>query len=84
MERLHAWRERRGVPQRVTLAEADQHLLLDLEQDAHADLLRAHLDSTGHAALIDAPPINGNGWIDGRAHSLLVPMVLAARSGRRP
>lgn len=84
MERLHAWRERRGVPQRVMLAEGDQHLLLDLEQDAHADLLRAHLDSTGHAALIDAPPINGNGWIDGRAHSLLVPMVLAARSGRRP
>lgn len=84
MERLHVWRERRGVPQHVMLAEGDQHLLLNLERDAHADLLRAHLDNTGHAALIDAPPINGNGWIDGRAHSLVVPMVLAARSGRRP
>lgn len=84
MERLHAWRERRGVPQRVMLAEGDQHLLVDLEQDAHTDLLRTHLDNASHAALIDAPPIDGNGWIDGRVHSLVVPMVSAPRSGARP
>jgi len=84
IERLHVWRERRGVPERVMLAEGDQHLLLSLRQDADVDLLRAHLDNAGHAALIDAPPIDGDGWIDGRAHSLVVPMVSAARSGVRP
>lgn len=84
IERLHAWCERRGVPQRVMLAVGDQHLLLDLRQDAYADLLRTHLDKAGHAALLDAPPIDGNGWIDGRAHSLVVPMVSAPRSRVRP
>jgi lantibiotic biosynthesis protein len=84
LERLHVWRERRGVPQRVVLAEGDQHLLLDLEQDAHADLLRTALDNVGQAALLDAPPIDGNGWIGGRAHSLVVPMVSVPRSELRP
>lgn len=84
IERLHAWRERRSVPLRIMLAEGDQHLLLDLEQDAHTDLLRTHLDNVGHATLIDAPPIDGNGWIDGRVHSLVVPMVSAPRLGVRP
>jgi hypothetical protein len=83
VELLHRWRNRRGVPQRVMLAEGDQHLLLDLTQDAHTDLLRNHLDNAGRAALIDAPPADGNGWIGGRAHSLVVPMALTAQSGTR-
>ncbi|WP_433542041.1 lantibiotic dehydratase family protein (plasmid) [Streptosporangium sandarakinum] len=74
--RLHAWRGRFGVPDRVLLAEDDQHLPLDLRQDMHLDLLRAHLAAspTGVAVLHDAPPPDADGWIGGRAHSLVIPL----------
>ncbi|GAA2313293.1 lantibiotic dehydratase family protein [Streptomyces nigrescens] len=79
-EQLHAWRGRFRVPERVLLAEDDQQLPLDLSQDMHLDLLRAHLDASpiGVATLHEAPPPDGDGWIGGRAHSLVLP--LAARS----
>jgi lantibiotic biosynthesis protein len=82
-QRLHKWRVRRKAPLRVLLTEGDQHLLLDLEQDAHLDVLRAEIDKAGAATLADAPPIDGFGWIDGRAHSLVVPMALQV-TARRP
>ncbi|MET8676127.1 lantibiotic dehydratase family protein [Streptomyces sp. NPDC004647] len=77
---LHAWMGRFRVPDRVLLAEDDQQLPLDLLQDMHLDLLRAHLDAspTGVATLHDAPPPDADGWIDGRAHNLVLP--LKARS----
>jgi hypothetical protein len=77
---LRAWRGRFGVPDRVLLAEDDQQLPLDLRQDLHVDLLRAHLAAsrTGVAVLHDAPPSDADGWIGGRTHSLVVP--LRARS----
>ncbi|WP_344581752.1 lantibiotic dehydratase family protein [Nonomuraea roseoviolacea] len=79
-DQLHAWMSRFGVPDRVLLAEDDQHLPLDLRQDMHLDLLRAHLDAsrTGVAVLHDAPLPDADGWIGGRAHSLVIP--LKARS----
>ncbi|MGQ0779488.1 MAG: lantibiotic dehydratase [Pseudonocardiales bacterium] len=73
-EGLHAWRGRFRVPPRVLLAEADQHLLLDLSEELHLDLLRTHMDRAGHAVLLDPPEADGYGWIDGRAHSVVVPM----------
>lgn len=75
-EHFHGWRERFGVPDRVLMAQDDQQLLLDLRQDLHLDLLRAHLDArpTGVAVLHDAPPPEADGWIDGRARSLVVPL----------
>ncbi|RKN47223.1 lantibiotic dehydratase [Streptomyces hoynatensis] len=77
---LHAWMGRFRVPDRVLLAEDDQHLPLDLSQDMHLDLLRTHLAAgpTGVASLYDAPPPDADGWIGGRAHSLVLP--LKARS----
>jgi hypothetical protein len=72
--RLHAWRERAKVPDRVLLAMDDQHLLLDLTRDMDLDLLRAHLNSSAVAVLHDAPPPDADGWIDGRAHSIVVPL----------
>lgn len=74
---LHAWMGRFGVPDRVLLAEDDQRLPLDLRQDMHLDLLRTHLAAspTGVAVLHDAPPPDADGWIDGRAHSIVVPLA---------
>jgi lantibiotic biosynthesis protein len=71
---LHAWRGRAGVPDRVLLAMDDQQLLLDLTRDMDLDLLRAHLGSSQVAILHDAPPPDADGWIGGRAHSIVVPM----------
>lgn len=76
-EHLHAWRARSGVPDRVLLAEDDQHLPLDLTRDIDLDLLRAHLDAGpfGVATLHDAPPPGADGWIGGRAHSIVIPLA---------
>jgi hypothetical protein len=81
--KLREWRGRRGMPERVMLTEADQHLLLDVGLDGHADQLRTHLAKAGRAVLIDAPPADGNGWFDGRAHSLVVPMAKATNAEER-
>ncbi|RZU18310.1 lantibiotic dehydratase family protein [Streptomyces sp. BK239] len=76
-DQLHGWRARFGVPDRVLLAEDDQQLALDLTRDVDLDLLRAHLDASpfGIATLHDAPPPDADGWIGGRAHSIVVPMA---------
>jgi lantibiotic biosynthesis protein len=73
-EHLHAWRVRAGVPERVLLAIDDQHLPLDLTQAMDADLLRAHLGAHPVAVLFEAPPPDADGWIGGRAHSIVVPL----------
>ncbi|MFE3206354.1 lantibiotic dehydratase family protein [Embleya sp. NPDC059237] len=73
---LHAWKSRFRVPDRVLLAEDDQHLPLDLRRDMDLDLLRTHLAAapTGVAVLHDAPPPDADGWIGGRAHSIVIPL----------
>ncbi|MEV0692218.1 lantibiotic dehydratase family protein [Streptomyces sp. NPDC050388] len=75
---LHALRARLRAPERVLLAEDDQQLPLDLTRDVDLDLLRAHLDASpfGIATLHDAPPPGADGWIDGRAHSLVLPLAV--------
>ncbi|WP_240796305.1 lantibiotic dehydratase family protein [Streptomyces sp. RFCAC02] len=75
--RLHAWMDRWHVPDGVLLAEDDQQLPLDLRQDMHLDVLRVHLDAspTGVATLYEAPPPDADGWIGGRAHSIVVPLA---------
>ncbi|MEV4800778.1 lantibiotic dehydratase family protein [Nonomuraea sp. NPDC049421] len=71
-ERLYDWRGRAGVPERVLLAVDDQHLPLDLTRRMDVDLLRAHLSGTPVAVLFEAPPPDADGWIGGRAHSIVV------------
>lgn len=76
-DQLHSWRARFRVPERVLLAEDDQQLPLDLSRDVDLDLLRANLDASpfGIATLHDAPPLDADGWIGGRAHSIVVPLA---------
>jgi lantibiotic biosynthesis protein len=70
--KLHTWRDRAGVPERVLLAMDDQHLLLDLTREMDLDILRARLNSALVAILQDAPTPDADGWIGGRAHSIVV------------
>lgn len=79
-DQLHVLRGRFGVPNRVLLTEDDQQLPLDLTRNVDLDLLRAHLDASpfGIATLHDAPPAGSDGWIGGRAHSIVIPLARRA------
>jgi thiopeptide-type bacteriocin biosynthesis protein len=80
---MAAWRYRRRLPEIVHLADGDRRLRLDLGQSAHLALLRAHLDSAGHATLAEAPAPGTHGWLGGRAHEIVIPLV-AAQPSRQP
>ncbi|WP_242677104.1 lantibiotic dehydratase family protein [Streptomonospora litoralis] len=73
---LHEWMRRFRVPDRVVLVEDDQHLPLDLRHDLHRDLLRNHLGAsrTGVAVVQEAPPPDADGWLGGRANSVVIPL----------
>jgi hypothetical protein len=71
-EQLHIWRGRAAVPDRVLLSVDDQQLLLNLARDMDVDLLRAHLRASPAAVLYEAPPPDADGWISGRAHSIVI------------
>ncbi|MGH3992005.1 MAG: thiopeptide-type bacteriocin biosynthesis protein, partial [Pseudonocardiaceae bacterium] len=75
-ETMTAWCARRRLPTAVFLTEGDQLLKLDLGQSAHRVLLRARVDSCGHAILTEAPDRGAHGWFDGHAHEIVVPMTV--------
>ena len=87
---LRAWRERWSAPRHVYLAEADNRLLLDLENPAHCEVLREELrrKPTGQARFIqEALPGLEHAWLpgpDGRhIVELVVPLVARVRPVRR-
>lgn len=72
---LDEWRTRRRLPQVVFLVDGDWRLPLDLVEDAHRVLLREHLSTHPHAVLEEGPAEDTAGWLDGRAHDVVVPMA---------
>jgi thiopeptide-type bacteriocin biosynthesis protein len=82
---LRAWRERWSVPRHVYLSDADRRLLLDLENPAHADVLREELGrqpAADVAVLEEALPGPSDAWLPGPDGCHIVELVvpLAARS----
>lgn len=74
---MSAWQHRYRVPAAAYLCEGDRRIRLDLDERAHLALLRAHLDRSGHATLAEAPDAQAHGWLDGRPHEIVVPLVTA-------
>ncbi len=74
VDALGRWRECHRMPTRVLLTVDDQRLPLDLDDAMHLDVLRTSLAASGTALLQEAPPPGSDGWIGGRAHSILVTM----------
>jgi thiopeptide-type bacteriocin biosynthesis protein len=72
---LADWRTRRRPPRRMLLVDGDWRLPLDLDEDAHRVLLREHLTSNPHAVLEEGPAEDAAGWLGGRAHDIVVPLV---------
>ncbi|MFJ6659295.1 lantibiotic dehydratase [Streptomyces sp. NPDC091377] len=80
-----AWRERLRVPERLTMAEHDQRLPLDLTHPVHRHILRTHLNGAGRLVLRESPGTDAYGWI-GRAHEVWLPLCTAPGEddGQRP
>jgi thiopeptide-type bacteriocin biosynthesis protein len=79
VDSLVAWRGRFRVPAAVYLGEGDRRLRLDLDEAAHLHAFRAELDRFGHTTLREAPDPSAFGWIDGRAHDIVIPLAATAR-----
>jgi thiopeptide-type bacteriocin biosynthesis protein len=86
---LATWRQHYRVPRHVYLGDGDRRLGLDLTEQAHQVVLRREL-RTQRAALREAPGPEAFGWIDGRAHEIVIPLattgppVPCPRSAARP
>ncbi len=76
---LAAWRGRFRVPAAVYLGEGDRRIRLDLDDAAHLHAVRAELDRCGHTTVREAPDPSVFGWIDGRAHDIVIPLAATAR-----
>ncbi|WP_181785480.1 lantibiotic dehydratase [Streptomyces phytophilus] len=74
-EALTRWCNDVHLPQHVYLSEADQRIALDLAEPSHRALLRARLDRARTATLHPAPLPQALGWIGGRAHEAVIPLI---------
>lgn len=68
------WRTRRRLPEAVLLVDGDWRLPLDLAEEAHRVLLHEHLTTNPYAVLEEGPAEDAAGWLDGRAHEVVVPL----------
>lgn len=71
---LAGWRTTWRCPSRVELQDFDQLLPLNLDVAAHRAILYRHLNRNGDAVLLEAPTVDANGWIDDRAHTVVLPL----------
>lgn len=72
---LTDWCTRRRLPHTVILVDGDWRLPLDLVENAHRVLLREHLAASSQAVLEEGPAQDAAGWLDGRAHEIVVPLA---------
>lgn len=76
---LAAWRDQCHVPASVYLGDGDRRIHLDLDEPAHLSVLRTDLERNGHATVREAPDAGALGWIDGRAHDIVIPLAATAQ-----
>ncbi|MGQ0774086.1 MAG: lantibiotic dehydratase [Pseudonocardiales bacterium] len=75
VNRLAAWRTQFQVPASVYLGDGDRRIRLDLHEPSHLTVLRTDLERNGHATMREAPNAGALGWIDGRAHDIVIPLA---------
>lgn len=72
---LDRWRQTWRCPSRIELRDFDQLLPLDLDVSAHREVLYRHLRANDDAVLVEAPEPNADGWLDGHAHTVVLPLT---------
>jgi thiopeptide-type bacteriocin biosynthesis protein len=87
---FHAWRTRWQVPRYVYLSFGDNRLLLDLDDEAQIEELRAEIRRLTEGAqllLQEALPAPGHAWVRGQCGrfitELMVPLILRTDRGAR-
>jgi thiopeptide-type bacteriocin biosynthesis protein len=83
-DELAEWRDRWAVPDTVALQEHDRRLQLDLTEPAHQHVLQHTVTRRGRVILTEAPPPEAFGWIEGRAHELVLPLAATSSSSHPP
>ena len=81
---LAQWRRRWHCDATVELLDADRSLPLDLDEPAHAAILRAYLERHGRATLSEAVDPAAAGWIGGHAHEVVFPLFSTCPPARSP
>lgn len=74
-DRLDRWRATWRCPARIELRDFDQCLPLDLDVPAHREVLYRHLRRHDEAVLLEAPEVDADDWIDGRPHTIVLPLT---------
>nr|WP_231104912.1 lantibiotic dehydratase [Haloechinothrix halophila] len=72
---LDRWRRTWRCPARVELRDFDQLLPLNLDVPAHREVLYRHLRANDDAVLVEAPEPSADDWLDGRAHTIVLPLA---------
>ncbi|MFI0483937.1 lantibiotic dehydratase [Actinomadura sp. 9N215] len=82
---LDAWRLRWRVPDVVHVTYADHRIELDLSVSLHRRLLRQELTRNPGVRLVEPPGDPQElGWLEGRSHELVVPLVRRADRAEAP
>lgn len=80
---LRSWRRRWGVPEHVAIVDHDRRQPVDLSHGLHRLLLRTRLDRAGRLELRETAAPAELAWL-GRAHDIVVPLVLDAAEDTAP
>ncbi|WP_030777608.1 lantibiotic dehydratase [Streptomyces sp. NRRL S-920] len=80
---LVQWQEQVSAPSVVYVGDGDQRIRLDLTEPAHRDLLRHQVQRDG-AAVLRADTAADTGWLDGRAHEVVIPLAFNGEPRRAP
>ncbi|WP_434593620.1 lantibiotic dehydratase [Streptomyces sp. A5-4] len=76
---LETVREQRRLPAGIAVGAGDRRMRLDLDESMDRSVLRAHLETaTGPVTLAEAPTAADHGWLDGRAHEIVIPLAATA------
>ncbi|MGW3661005.1 lantibiotic dehydratase [Streptomyces sp. NPDC005151] len=76
---LEAVREQRRLPAGIAVGAGDRRMRLDLDESMDRSVLRAHLETAGGpVTLAEAPTAADHGWLDGRAHEIVIPLAATA------
>lgn len=82
---LATMRERQNLPASIAVGTADRQLRLDLDDPMDLAVLRAHVDAAnGLVTVREAPTAADYGWLQGRAHEIVIPLAATAPPAPTP
>jgi thiopeptide-type bacteriocin biosynthesis protein len=85
---LKTLREHLRLPTTVSVGESDRRLRLNLDMPMDLTLLRDHLAKVSKthrsATVTEAPGTEDDGWLDGRAHEIVIPLATTAPPSPAP